>query len=147
MTAILSTRAVPASARIRVDALPDAWPDAGLLATAASGITDGTSNTIMFASPAGTVFAGTADSARVWGRPDALKSGFGLLLPAASRLRFRPGAVLPTMQLLPYIEQDNLYKQSALTLERVRVASVTLHGTDVAVWLVPAGIIAVLIGL
>jgi hypothetical protein len=147
MLTAVSTQLVPTRALVRAAAQPDEWPDAGLLVPAASDIADGTSNTMMLTTPAGRVRAAAANASLVWKRPNELKVGCGLLLPATARLRFQPGAVLPSLLILPHIEQDNLYEQYGITLEQVRVAGVARIGADLAVWLVPAGIIAVLIGL
>jgi hypothetical protein len=103
-----------------------------------SGITDGTSNTIMFA--------------ELVHNPAKLQSGFGLLLPASYAMgRYRAGMTVPVVQLLPYMEQDNVRKGASVNglQAQALVTEVTPQpGGLVAVWLKPQqGIIAILIGL
>lgn len=142
MPATLSSLGVPASLSIDVGDIPIEIR-AGLLLRAS--IKDGTSNTMTFTTSTGPVRAVVVDAARIGTDPNLLKNGFGLLLPAATGLPFHTGSMLKTCSLLPYVEQDHL-RDSVITLEWVRVAGVERIGADVAMWLQPAGIIAVLIG-
>jgi hypothetical protein len=144
MPAALSPLRIPASARIRLEVGSGGRFEAGLLLPA--GIKDGTSNTVMFTLPGGPVQTVATDASRIWINSRVLEAGFGLLLPAVAAAAVHPGAVFTGCRLLPYIEQDNLYRKG-ITLERAQVASIQRIGADIAVWLVPAGIIAVLIGL
>lgn len=99
-------------------------------------ITDGTSNTIMFSE----------------GQSMKLQSGFGLLLPAVAGSKFQAGAALSSFNLLPYVEQENLRRQSGANkgwkVQGGRVTKVSSAADGgVMVWLQPQGIIAILIGL
>jgi hypothetical protein len=81
--------------------------------------TDGTSNTIMF-----------SEAVK---NPQKLRQGFGLRMPSWLAARFRPGMSVPSLQLLPYVEQSNLRQGTAqrglLHGERTRNAS-ECHAQD-----------------
>lgn len=116
---------------------------AGLLLPAVQGIADGTSNTIMF---------GERQSAsNIWGAPHILKNGFGLLLPAVARHSFPTGGQLPTLKILPYIEQNNRLggkrQVTGLKLTGAKVSRTDSNRDGFIAWIRHQGIIAILIAL
>ncbi|MEZ5355844.1 MAG: hypothetical protein R2762_24685 [Bryobacteraceae bacterium] len=129
--------------KVQVDLGPGGRFTAGLLLAAvppaSPGIQDGTSNTLL--------------AARTLPSPNALKGGFGLLLPAVGVPRFLTGQPVPALQILPYMEQDALYRRGGGKVTGLQVQGAKVTGVDrmgdgsVRVWMAPQSIIAILIGL
>lgn len=84
--------------------------------------------------------------------PEKLRQGFGLRTPPSLTARFQPGMSVPSLELLPYLEQDDIRKGSPQRGLRVtgRVTSIAVDPSDPSgniVWIGPQSIIAVLIAL
>jgi hypothetical protein len=75
-----------------------------------------------------------------------MRQGFGLLLPAAQRLRLQPGARVDSLLLLPYMEHGALARRG-LQVAGAQVSAGRLLAAGWEAWLEPQSIIAVLIGL